>query len=147
MTRFDADAPTDRRKLFIDAIEAHRERDSAFLTIEAEPTEAEAAALEAAEGAEELPEGAPEHSVPWLQFADQTFNVDCTDEELDRLKDLLDEYPGFRIDQLEAPEDAQGTNARITARADANRLAEFADRVIQVVYGREPDYRAWVVAI
>lgn len=147
MTRFDADSPTDRRKLFIDAIKAHRERDSAFLTIEAEPTEQEAAVATEAAEAEERSEDAPEHSIPWVQFAEQTFNVDCTDEELDRLKDLLDEYPGFRIDQLEAPEEAHGTNVRITARADANRLAEFADRVIQSVYGRDPDYRAWVVAI
>ncbi|MFB6095882.1 MAG: hypothetical protein ABEJ74_00650 [Haloferacaceae archaeon] len=141
MTRFDADSTTERRKLFVDAIEAHRQRGSAFLTIEAEPTETEAAA------ADDLPEDAPEHSTPWVQFADRTFNVDCTDDELTALKDLLNDYPEFRIDQLETPEEAHGTNVRISARADANRLAEFADRVLQAVYGRDPDYRAWVVAV
>lgn len=145
MTRFDAAEATERRKLFVDAIKAHRERSSAFLTIEAEPTEQEREAMEAE--AEELPEEAAEHSVPWVQFAEQTFNVDCTDAELDRLKNLLNQYPEFRIDQLDEPEEAYGTNVRITARADANRLADFADRVFQDVYERGDDYRAWVVAI
>lgn len=154
MTRFDADTPTERRKLIADAVLAHRERDSAFLTLEAEPTEAErevqqaleeADADEDATGEESPPTDAP--TVPWLQFADQTFNLDCTDGELESLKALLNEYPEFRIDQLDQPEGAAGTNVRITARADPNRLAMFADRVFQDVYGRDEQYRVWVVAI
>jgi hypothetical protein len=154
MTRFDADAPTERRKLIADAVVAHRERDSAFLTLEAEPTAAEREAQDAlaetddgedATGEEPASEDAP--TVPWLQFSDQTFNLDCTDEELAALKSLLGEFPEFRIDQLDQPEDAAGTNVRITARADPNRLAMFADRVFQAVYGRDEQYRVWVVAI
>lgn len=149
MTRFDADAPTERRKLIADAVVAHRERDSAFLTLEAEPTAAEREAQDALAETDDGEEPASEDvaTVPWLQFADQTFNLDCTDEELAALKSLLGEFPEFRIDQLDQPEDAAGTNVRLTARADPNRLAMFADRVFQAVYGRDEQYRVWVVAI
>jgi hypothetical protein len=128
MTRFDATDPTERRKLFADAVLAHRNRGSDFLTVEAEATEDEEVA-------------------PWLQVAVETLNLDCTDEELDRLKTLLEEFPEFRIDQLERPEEAEGANVRITARSDANRLAAFVDRAFQDVYGRADDYRAWVVQV
>lgn len=152
MTRFDADTPTDRRKLIADAVIAHRERDSAFLTLEPEPTEAEREAR--AEG-EAAPEAGPETdpapedvpTVPWIQFADRTFNLDCTAEELDAVKSLLTEYPEFRIEQLDQPETAAGTNIRITARSDPNRLAMFADEVFQTVYNREEQYQVWVVSI
>ena len=132
MTRFDATDPAERRKLFAAAVAAHRERGSQFLTVEADPVEDE--------DGDPLP-------APWLQFAEKTFNLDCTDEELDRLKALIDEFPEFRIDQLESPEEAEGTNVRVTARSDANRLAEFADRAFREVYGRDEEYRAWVVAV
>lgn len=141
MTRFDAETPTERRKLFADAVTAHRTRGSAFLTIEAAPPESPAFDPD---GDDDETEDEPQ---PWLQFAEKTFNLDTTDAELDRLKGLVDEYPEFRIDELESPEAAEGTNARITARSDANRLADFADRVFCEVYEREADYRAWVVAV
>jgi hypothetical protein len=132
MTRFEADTPAERRKLFADAVVAHRNRGSAFLTIEAAP-------LEDADGDEE--------PAPWIQFAEKTFNLDCKAEELDRLKALLEAFPEFRIDQLESPEETEGTNVRITARSDPNRLAGFVDRAFQEVYGRDESYRAWVVAV
>ncbi|RXK46999.1 hypothetical protein [Halorientalis pallida] len=143
MTRFDAETLTDRRDLFADAIEAHRERRSPFITIEPEPTPAEMAAADD----EDLPEDAPEQTVPWIQLADDTVNLDCTDAELERVKTLLEEYPDFRIDDLTSPADAHGTNVRITARADPERLGAFFDRIFREVYGREEDYRAWVVEI
>ncbi|WP_435183811.1 hypothetical protein [Halobellus sp. EA9] len=132
MSRFDADDPRERRKLFADAIAAHRTRASAFLTLEADHD----------------PEIDGEDSpAPWVQFAESTFNLDVDDEELTALNDLVDDFPAFRIDQLESPEEAEGTNVRITARSDANRLAAFADRVFLEVYGRDDGYRAWVTAI
>lgn len=133
MTRFDADAPAERRKLFADAVVAHRNRGSAFLTIEVDPTETEA--------------GADGRGAPWVQFAEQTFNLDVDDEELERLEELLEEFPEFRIDRLESPDEAEGTNVRLTARSDANRLAGFVDQLFQTVYGRDEDYRAWVVRV
>lgn len=165
MTRFDADAPADRRKLFADAVTAHRERGSQFLTVEVEPPREELRFGESPDGSEggEGGEGGEENSEgdgaddegdgngevppPWIQFSEKTFNLDCTDEELSRLHDLLDDYPEFRIDERETPEDADGTNVRISARSDANRLADFVDRAFLKVYDQPDDYRAWVVQI
>ena len=153
MTRFDADSPVDRRKLFADAVTAHRTRGSAFLTVEiALPADeigfgdsASDADPDATGGGD--PEGEAERTPPWIQFAEQTFNLDCTDEELDRLEGLLDEFPEFRIDAMDSPEEAEGTNVRVSARSDANRLADFLDRAFRVVYDRPEDYRAWVARV
>ena len=153
MTRFDATDPTERQKLFADAVTAHRERGSPFLTVEAELTDDEQARAdeladsEADADAETDEPAETPPQVPWVQFADQTVNLDCTDDELDRLKSLLSEFPEFRIDQLESPEESEGTNVRITARADANRLAGFVERVFLTVYERPDGYRAWVVQL
>lgn len=143
MTRFDADTPTDRRKLFADAVTAHRTRGSAFLTIEAEAVEEPSFG----DGGAETDEEQEDEPAPWLQFAEKTFNLDVTDEEHDRLNALVDDYPEFRVDALESPDMAEGTNVRITARSDANRLADFADRVFTEVYGYDEDYRAWAAQI
>lgn len=137
MTRFDAETSAERRKLFGDAIVAHRNRGSAFVTIEADPDPE-------ADGTDD--EGDPLPTA-WVQFSEKEFNLDVTDDELDRLEAMLSEFPEFRIDQLETSENAEGTNVRVTARSDANRLAGFVDRAFQEVYGRGEDYRAWVTAI
>ena len=137
MTRFEADTPTERRKLFADGIVAHRNRSSAYLTIEADPDPE-------LDGTDEDGDPLP---TAWVQFSEKTFNLDVTDDELDRLKTMLEEFPEFRIDQLESPETAEGTNVRVSARSDANRLAGFVDRLFQEVYGRDEHYRAWVVAL
>ncbi|MDR5671540.1 Uncharacterized protein AArcCO_1741 [Halalkaliarchaeum sp. AArc-CO] len=128
MTRFSADTPTERRKLFADAVVAHRQRASPFLTVETPKTD-------------------DEEIAPWIQLSEHTLNMDCTDAELQRLKSMLDEYQEFRIDELESPENADGTNVRITARSDANRLAEFMDRAFREVYRRAESYTAWAVEV
>jgi len=137
MTRFDAADDTERRKLFAEAVLAHRNRGSQFLTIEVDPADAPGVDADADE---------PE-PVPWIQFANETFNLDCTDAELDRLKGLLSEFPACRIEQLERPDETEGANVRITARSDANRLGQFADRALQVTYELDDDYRAWVTQV
>jgi hypothetical protein len=126
VTRFDAATEAARKELFADAIRAHEERRSAFLTIEA---------------------ATDEKQPPWVQFADGLVNLDCTDDELDRVKVLLNDYPDFRIDELERPEDAEGTNVRIAARADPERVAGFIDRLFIESYERPAEYRAWVAAV
>lgn len=136
MTRFDADTPRERRKLFADAVTAHRSRGSQFLTAEVESDPA-------LDGTDDEGETLP---APWIQFAEQTFNLDCTDDELDRLKALLSDFPEFRIDEL-TEDETGGTNVRVTARSDANRLSSFVDRAFQSVYGRDEGYRAWVVRV
>ncbi|PSQ07029.1 hypothetical protein BRC97_05005 [Halobacteriales archaeon QS_6_71_20] len=155
MTRFDADTAADRRKLFADAVTAHRERGSAFLTVEVEPPGDDLQFGAPADGEDEAGgdadgdggDGEATETPPWIQFAERTFNLDCTDAELERLHALLDDYPEFRIDGRESPEEAEGTNVRISARSDANRLAGFIDRAFAEVYDRPDDYRAWVVEV
>jgi len=184
MTRFDAATPDERRKLFVEAIRAHRERASPFLTIETDPVgtggsadadpgdegdggtglpgeesgdapdagdgdppfAVEGSAGDAADGARDFDDDGD--AVPlWVQFADGVVNLDCTGAELDRLKDLLADYPAFRIDEITRPDEAEGANVRVTARADANRIAGFVDDVFLAVYDRPDDYRAWVVEV
>jgi hypothetical protein len=153
VTRFDAADPTERRKLVADAVRAHRRRSSPFLTVELDPEAVGAPAdTSAPDGTESAPDGtgAPaddERPVPWIQFAEDTFNLDCTDAELDALEALLESFPEFRIDALDSPEGADGTNVRLTARSDANRLAAFVDRAFRAVYGAPEGYRLWVVAV
>ncbi|ESS07812.1 MAG: hypothetical protein A07HN63_02543 [uncultured archaeon A07HN63] len=131
MTRFDANSPHARRELFGATIEAHRERGSEFLTLEPDTT----------------PPDADEELVPWIQFGGTTVAMDCTDAELDRVKTLLDDYPEFRIEDLERPEEAEGTHVRITARSDDQRVADFFEAVFQRAFGYPEDYRVWAVTI
>ncbi len=137
MTRFDATAEDTRRELFADAIRAHNERNSAFLTIETDPDN------EVSEDDEED----ESLTVPWVQFADSVLNLDCTNDELDRLKSLLSSFSAFTIDALDSPDEADGTNVRVTARTDSERVAEFIDRIFLDVYEHSEEYRAWVVAV
>jgi hypothetical protein len=141
MTRFDAAAATERRQLFAEAVVAHRTRASAFLTIEVDPADAPGVTDDNDD------DGEAPTQVPWIQFADQTFNLDCTDAELDRLKNVLSEFPECRIDRIDRPEETEGANVRITARSDPNRLSQFADRALQTTYDLADDYRAWVAGV
>lgn len=127
MTRFDAADPDARVALIADAIAAHRERDSAYCTLEA-PT-------------------APETPMPWIQYGDGVCNLDCTDGEFDRLKGLLDEFGAFAVDELDSPEDAEGTNVKVRARTDPDRVAQFVETVFREVYGLAGDYRLWATEI
>ncbi len=132
MTRFDAATESERLSLFADAAAAHRTRGSDVMTVDVDPDS------DTSDGGE-LP--------PWIQLVGTEIVMDCTDEELARLKELLGEFPEFRIDELVSPEEAEGTNAVITARSDANRVAGFIERAFLDVYELEPEYRAWVTAI
>ncbi|MBP1921034.1 hypothetical protein J2751_000017 [Halorubrum alkaliphilum] len=132
MTRFDAATESERLSLFADAAAAHRARSSDVMTVDIDPDS------DTSDGGE-VP--------PWIQLVGTEVVMDCTDEELDRLKSLLTEFPEFRIDELVTPEEAEGTNAVITARSDANRVAGFIERAFLDVYELEPEYKAWVTAI
>lgn len=136
MTRFDAADTAERRKLFAEAVLAHRNRGSQFTTIEVDPADTP-----------DIDTDDDPAPVPWIQFAEKTFNLDCTEAELDRLEDVLNEFPECRIDRIERPDEAEGVNVRITARSDANRLGQFADRALQATYGLDDDYRAWVTQV
>lgn len=145
MTRFDADTPEERRALVTEAVAAHRERGSRFVTLEAAENRSREGSVPeafAAEGDEEA-EWAP----PWVQYADGTLNLDCTAAELDRLKTLLDAYPAFTIEELTEPEDLPGTNVRVAARADDERLAAFVDDLFREAYDQPGDYVLWVTEL
>ncbi|WP_435551607.1 hypothetical protein [Natrinema sp. CGMCC1.2065] len=146
MTRFDAAEPAERRKLYVDAITAHRERNSAFCTFEVDESELEA---DAGSGAEDTTtdEATTDPGVPWIQFGDGTINLDCTDAELESVKSRLEAFPAFKIDDLHRPEEAEGVNVRISAKADPNRIAQFLDDVFLEVYELPSTVRVWVVEI
>jgi hypothetical protein len=152
MTRFDAATPEERQKLFAEGIAAHRERGSAFVTFEADAG-ADASAVEKTEaeasesGAEADDPADPEQAPPWIQFGDGTLNLDCTDAELDDLKSVLGEFPAFKIDDIIRPEEAEGVNVRVSALADANRVAQSVERLFREVYARPEEFRAWVTAV
>jgi hypothetical protein len=132
MTRFSACDPDARRSLVADAIAAHRARASLYVTFETDPDETD----------DEVGHGAP-----WVQFGDGVVSLDCTDDELDRLKRLLDSFPAFTVDDLISPEEAEGTHARIATRTDDERISQFVDRVFQETFDRPSDYRLWVTEL
>ncbi|MES3160963.1 MAG: hypothetical protein PPP55_05255 [Halorubrum sp.] len=132
MTRFDAATESERLALFADAATAHRTRGSDVMTVDVDPES------DVTDGGE-IP--------PWIQLTGTEVVLDCTDEELDRLKELVAEFPEFRIDELVSPEDAEGTNAVVTARSDANRVAGFIERAFREVYELDQKYKAWVTAV
>jgi len=138
MTRFDAADPAERRSLYVDAITAHRERERGFLTLEADET-----ALN--ETDEAATQSQPALGIPWIQFGDGTVNLDCTDAELEELKALLEDFPAFKIDDLTRPEEAEGINVRISAKADPDRIAQFLDAVFLEVYELPSTVRIWLV--
>lgn len=130
MGRFDADTEVERRDLVEAAIRAHRDRGSAFTTMQ-------------------TPTGADDEPEPWIQFAadESVLNLDCTDEEYHRLEGLLDEFGGMTITERHTPDDVDGTNVRIGARVDDGRIAQFVERCFREVYDRPDDYRLWVTDV
>jgi hypothetical protein len=128
MTRFAASTAEQRQSLVVEAIAAHRERSSPFCTVELEPVDTDT-------------------PPPWIQYGDGLLNLDCTDEELERLKSVLTAYPAFSIAELTRPEDAEGTNVRIEAHTDDEHVAAVIEEIGQTVYERDSGYRLWVTAL
>ena len=96
------------------------------------------------------PESLPEETelgIPWVQFGDGVVNLDCTEEELDRLNSLLEEFPACTVNELTRPEDAEGVNVRVSATVDANRVAQLVDAIFVRVYELPETYRGWVVEL
>lgn len=129
MTRFDADTVESRRELIADAVRAHRERESRFCTVEADP------------------EFADEMGVPWVQFGDGLVNLDCTDAELSQLTDLLSARGGMSVTERASPEDADGTNVRIEVHGDADRVAGLIEDCLREVYELPESVRVWAVEV
>lgn len=141
MTRFDATIPDERKSLVADAIRAHRDRGSPFLTIEIDRDES------SEDDSSESESGDEDDPAPWVQYANGVLNLDCTDAELERCKALLETFPSFTIDSITRPEDAEGVNVRIIARVDEERLSSFIEHLFLDVYECPEDYRAWVAEV
>lgn len=133
VTRFDATDPGGRHKLVAEAVRAHRERASPYLTLEVDSEMA-------------TPDDSAEE-VPWIQFSEDVLNLDVTDEERERLDALLSEFPAFKVRQLEQPETSDGHNVKIGALADAARVAQFVEKIFVEVYGLSEDYRLWAAEV
>ncbi|AGN00408.1 hypothetical protein L593_02285 [Salinarchaeum sp. Harcht-Bsk1] len=176
MTRFDASTPDDRRALVADAIRAHRERGSVFCTLEAGSPppdhattddaaidgddavqDADSVVSDAERPAPDVPEadsgdgtldGEPD-APAWIQFSDpeSQLNLDCTDEEYDRITDVLSTAGAFTIDEQASPEEAEGRNLRVTAYADPDRIGQVVDRIFVEGFGYDEDYRLWATEI
>ncbi|WP_121744595.1 hypothetical protein [Natronorubrum halophilum] len=153
MTRFDAADPADRRKLYVDAITAHRQRGSGFVTLEVDDgalaTADDEPAIDGSESAADSEHDAPDSELgaPWIQFGDGLINLDCTDTELESLKSVLGEFPAFKIDEIRRPDDAEGINVHVSAKADPNRIAQCLDAIFRRVYELPSEFRVWVVEL
>ena len=131
MTPFDANDATGRKALIAEALAAHRERGSPHITVEAD-----------------TPPPGGEHPA-WVQYRleDGLLNADYTDEELERLPEIVESYPEFTIAAREQPEFADGTNVHINGYTDDDRLATFIETLFCEVYGYESAYRLWIIEI
>ena len=130
MNRFRASTPAERRDLFQAAIAAHRERHSAFLTLEAAPADDRT--------------GPP----PWIQYrdADQTLNLDCTETERESIQAVIAEVGGATVEGRESVEDG-GVNLRVTIRGDDERLAAVLERLFVDGFGLDETVPVWAAAI
>ncbi|MFB6267185.1 MAG: hypothetical protein ABEI31_05965 [Halodesulfurarchaeum sp.] len=163
MTVFDADDPTARKALFADAIAAHRERDSQFVTVEADR-------------ATDPGPGPP----PFVQYAAGAgrCNLDCLESERPALESVVSEFGGAAIvDRHEVSRDTLGAtteessargrgnasdnpeaggggppqeravNLRIRVPGDDRRIAEFIERCFVSGFGLDTGFRVWVTRI
>lgn len=130
MTRFAADSRADRLALVADGIRAHAQRDSPFVTVQAEPGEAMAVA-------------------PWVQYSavDGLVNLDCRNDELDAVESAIDSVGGASVAEQTSPEDSDGTNLRITIHGDPERVAMLIEAIFREGFGLAEDYRLWVVEL
>lgn len=85
----------------------------------------------------------------WVQFSgpEGQLNLDCTDEEYDRLTGVLSEFPEFTVQEQTAPEDAEGRNLRIEAWADDERIAAVIEQLFVDGFGYDEDVRLWVTEL
>lgn len=134
MNRFVGSSPDERKGLVLDAIEAHRDRKSGHLTLEAE--------RETADG--EDASGPP----PWVQYRerDSHLNLDCTAEELPSIERAVGTLGGVTItDRTAIPE--AGTNLRLTVNGDDERVAMVIETLFLDGFECEADVSVWAAEI
>ncbi|AGB16531.1 hypothetical protein Halru_1933 [Halovivax ruber XH-70] len=132
MSRFDATTRDERAALIEAGIRAHRERLSEFCTFEAD---------------ESTTDDGANLGIPWVQCAGDETSFDSTEEELDRVKSLLESYPRYQIAELHRPEDADGVHVIVDTPGELHRRAQFVDDLFIHVFERPESYRLWASAI
>ncbi len=120
MTRFEATDPRERLGLVVDAITAHRKRES------------EGVVLVADEGR--------------IEYADRTLTLSLTDEQRDALDDVLSEFPVFKIEQPATRKAPEGV-VHVSAIADPKHAADFVEACFRRVFGAGEDYELRVVRV
>ena len=136
MTRFAESTRQSRLELLEDGIAAHRERESRYVTVEADA----GASGEA---------DAPDSSAPWIQYRDpdSLLNLDCTDEELPAVQAVVDDIGGATVTERQSPEEAEGTNLKVSVPGDDERVAMAVESLFREGFGLSADYRLWVIEI
>ena len=134
MNRFAGSTPRERESLVVDAIDAHRERDSPYLTLEVDRTAAN----------REETAGPP----PWIQYRDRDgqLNMDCTDGELESIEAAIDSLGGVRVTDRSSDPEA-GTNLRVTASGDDERIAMIVETLFVDGFGLAEDQVVWAAEI
>lgn len=137
MTRFAESTREGRLELLADGIAAHRERESLYVTAEA-----------VAEASDEAGPD-PDSKAPWIQYRDpdSLLNLDCTDEELPAVQAAIEDLGGATVTERQSPEEAAGTNLKVSVRGDDQRVAMAIESLFRKGFGLPEDYRLWVVEI
>lgn len=120
MTRFEADTAQDRLALVAEAITAHRKRNSERVVFETDAGR--------------------------LTYADRTITLDLTDTERERLTDLFESFPVFKIEQPATRKADTGT-VHISALADPKHTADFIEHVFRAVYELDEAYELRTVRV
>jgi hypothetical protein len=120
MTRFEAHTPRERLSLVVEAITAHRKRDS------------EGAVFETDAGR--------------LTYVDRTITLELTDTERERLDILFESFPVFKIEQPATRKAPEG-EVHVSAIADPKHAGDFVERVFRKVYEHDEEYELRVVQV
>ncbi|MFC6835170.1 hypothetical protein [Halomarina ordinaria] len=120
MTRFEADAPRERLSLVVDAITAHRTRDSEGAVFETDRAT--------------------------VRYADRVLRLECDADERDRLDTLLADFHVFKVAQPETRKAPEGV-VYLSAIADAKHAADFVEGLFRRVYDHGEGYELRVVRV
>lgn len=124
MTRFEATDPTDRLGLAVDAVTAHRARNSDGVTFE----------------------GVAGDEVASVEYTDRVVRLELDADARGRLDTLLGSFPVFKLKQPETRKAPDGV-VYVSAIADAKHAAEFVDAVLREVHDLGDEYELRVVRV
>ena len=124
MTRFEARDPTDRLGLAVDAVTAHRARNSDGVRFDGVAGDERAS----------------------VEYTDRVVRLELDDDARGRLDTLLGSFPVFKLKQPETRKAPEGV-VYVSAIADAKHAAEFVDAVFREVHGLGDEYELRVVRV